>query len=152
MSKESLMIPMIVLLAAAGFAFGAAGYLTVSQGNSPDQVKDDDYLRAEMTPVNRRISRAVCKLNVNDYQRVKAGRTLIELGDEDDREDVNQTQVVMAAKIQGTQLRQQALALAVSDSFLLMATCCVAFLVVVSFMSRLPTQYRRVTAAPVEAK
>ncbi len=57
-----------------------------------------------------------------------------------------------AAEVLGLQVRQQACTLAVSDSFLLMATCCVACLVVVSFMSRVPTQSRQVTAAPVEAK
>jgi hypothetical protein len=50
------------------------------------------------------------------------------------------------------QVRQRAYTLAISDSLLLMATCCVACLVVVSFMSKVPTQYRQVIAAPVEAK
>jgi len=57
-----------------------------------------------------------------------------------------------AAEVLGLQVRQQAFTLAISDSFLLVATCCVACLVVVSFMSKVPTQYRQVTAAPVEAK
>jgi MFS transporter, DHA2 family, multidrug resistance protein len=57
-----------------------------------------------------------------------------------------------AAEILGLQVRQQAFTLAISDSFLLLATCCVACLVVVAFMSTVPTQYRQVTAAPVEAK
>jgi DHA2 family multidrug resistance protein len=57
-----------------------------------------------------------------------------------------------AAEVLGLQVRQQAYTLAISDSFLLLATCCVAGLVVVSFMSKVPTQYRQVTAAPVEAK
>jgi multidrug resistance efflux pump len=152
MSKESLIIPMIVLLAAAGLPFGVAGYLTGSQGNCPDPVRGGGYLRADMTPLNTRTSGAVRNLNVNDHQRVKSGRTFIELGDEDDRAPLNPPQVAMAAKIQWLQLRQQAFALAVSNSFLLMATCCVACLVVVSFMSRVPTQYRQVTAAPVGAK
>jgi len=52
----------------------------------------------------------------------------------------------------GLQVRQQAYTLAISDNFLLLATCCVVCLVVVSFMSKVPTQYRQVTAAPVEAK
>jgi hypothetical protein len=50
------------------------------------------------------------------------------------------------------QVRQQADTLAISDSFILLATCCVACLVVVSFMCKVPTQYQQVTAAPVEAK
>ena len=57
-----------------------------------------------------------------------------------------------AAEILGLQVRQQAFTLAISDSFLLLATCCVACLVVVAFMSTVPTQYRQVTAAPVEGK
>jgi MFS transporter, DHA2 family, multidrug resistance protein len=57
-----------------------------------------------------------------------------------------------AAEVLGPQIRQQAYTLAISDSFLLLATCCVACLVVVSFMSKVPTQYGQVTAAPVEAK
>jgi DHA2 family multidrug resistance protein len=57
-----------------------------------------------------------------------------------------------AAEVMGLQVRQQAFTLAISDSFLLLATCCVACLVVVAFMSTVPTQYRQVTAVPVEAK
>lgn len=57
-----------------------------------------------------------------------------------------------AAEVLGLQVRQQAFTLAISDSFLLLATCCVACLVVVAFMYTVPTQYRQVTAAPAEAK
>jgi hypothetical protein len=39
-----------------------------------------------------------------------------------------------------------------AGSFLLLATCCATCLVVVSFISKVPTQYLQVTAAPVEAK
>ena len=57
-----------------------------------------------------------------------------------------------AAEVLGLQVRQQAFTLAISDSFLLVATCCVACLIVIAFMSTVPTQYRQVTAAPVEGK
>ena len=57
-----------------------------------------------------------------------------------------------AAEVLGLQVRQQAFTRAISDSFLLVATCCVACIVLVAFMSTVPTQYRQVTAAPVEAK
>jgi DHA2 family multidrug resistance protein len=57
-----------------------------------------------------------------------------------------------AAEVLGPQVRQQVYTLAISDTFLLLATCCVVCLAVVSFMSKVPTQYRQVTAAPVEAK
>jgi DHA2 family multidrug resistance protein len=57
-----------------------------------------------------------------------------------------------AAEVLGLQVRQQAYTLAISDSFLLVATCCVVCLAVVSFMSKVPTQYQQVTAARVEVK
>jgi len=51
-----------------------------------------------------------------------------------------------AAELVGLQVRQQAFTLAISDSFLLIAMCCVLCLVVIAFMSRVPTQYGQITA------
>jgi DHA2 family multidrug resistance protein len=62
------------------------------------------------------------------------------------------TAIGRAAEVLGLQVRQQAFTLAISDSFILVAACCVACLLVVAFMSTVPTQYRQVVAAPVEAK
>jgi membrane fusion protein, multidrug efflux system len=97
MSKKSLIIPLIVLLAAAGLLFGIAGHFTGWQGNRPDQVTDDAYLRADMTPLSTRISGSVRKVNVSDYQSVKAGQTLLELDDDDYRANLNQAQAALAA-------------------------------------------------------
>ena len=97
MSKKSLIIPLIVLLAAAGLLFGIAGHLTGWQGNRPDQVTDDAYLRADMTPLSTRISGTVRKVNVSDYQSVKAGQMLIELDDADYRATLTQAQAALAA-------------------------------------------------------
>src|SRR5580698_5501972 len=90
MIKKSVIIPLIVLLAAAGLLFGIAGHLTGCQGSRPDQETDDAYLRADMTPLSTRISGTVRKVNVNDYQSVKAGQILIELDDDDYRATLNQ--------------------------------------------------------------
>src|SRR3984885_3164299 len=97
MNKKSLIIPLVVVLAAAGILFGVAGHLTGWQGNRPDQVTDDAYLRADMTPLSTRISGTVRKVNVNDYQSVKAGQPLIELDDDDYRATLNQAQAALAA-------------------------------------------------------
>src|SRR5258705_5257020 len=97
MSKKSFIIPLIVLLAAAGLLFGIAGHLTGWRGNRPEQETDDAYLRADMTPLSTRISGTVRKVNVNDYQSVKAGQTLIELDDDDYRAALNQAQAALAA-------------------------------------------------------
>src|ERR1700722_4729006 len=97
MSKKSLIIPLVVLLAAGGLLFGIVGHLTGWRGSRPDQVTDDAYLRADMTPLSTRISGTVRKVNVNDYQTVKAGQTLIELDDEDYRATLNQALAALAA-------------------------------------------------------
>jgi DHA2 family multidrug resistance protein len=57
-----------------------------------------------------------------------------------------------AAEVLGLQIRQQAFTLAISDSFLLLAASCVGCLLTVALMCKVPTQYREVTSAPVEAK
>ena len=97
MSKKSWIIPLIVLLAAAGLLFGIAGHWTSWQGSRPDQETDDAYLKADMTPLSTRISGTVRSVNVGDYQNVKAGQTLIELDDDDYRATLNQAQAALAA-------------------------------------------------------
>jgi membrane fusion protein (multidrug efflux system) len=97
MSKKSLIIPLIILLAAAGLLFGIAGHLTGWQGNRLEQETDDAYLRADMTPLSTRISGTVRKVHVNDYQIVKAGQPLIELDDEDYQANLNQARAALAA-------------------------------------------------------
>jgi membrane fusion protein, multidrug efflux system len=97
MSKKLLIIPLVVLLAAAILLFGIAGHLTEWQANQLEQKTDDAYLKADMTPLSTRISGTIRKVNVNDYQSVKAGQTLIELDDEDYRATLNQAQAALAA-------------------------------------------------------
>jgi membrane fusion protein (multidrug efflux system) len=96
MSKTSLIIPLIVLLAAAGLLFGIAGHWTGWQGSRPDQETDDAYLKADVTPLSTRISGTVRRVNVGDYQNVKVGQTLIELDDDDYRAILNQAQAALA--------------------------------------------------------
>lgn len=96
MSKKSLIIPLVVLLAAAGLLFGIAGHWTGCQGSRPDQETDDAYLKADMTPLSTRISGTVKRVDVGDYQGVKAGQTLIELDDDDYRATLSQAQAALA--------------------------------------------------------
>jgi MFS family permease len=57
-----------------------------------------------------------------------------------------------AAEALALQLRQQAFTLAISDSFILLATCCAACLAIVGLMSTVPTQYRQVIASNAGTK
>jgi membrane fusion protein, multidrug efflux system len=97
MSKKSLIIPLIVLLAAAGLLFAIAGHWTEWEGHRADQRTDDAYLRADMTPLSTRISGTVQKVNVGDYESVKAGQTLLELDDDDYRANLDQAKAALAA-------------------------------------------------------
>jgi len=96
MSKKAWIIPLIVLLAAAGLLFGIAGHWTSWQGSRPDQVTDDAYLKADMTPLSTRISGTVRRVSVGDYQNVKAGQALIELDDDDYRANLKQAEAALA--------------------------------------------------------
>jgi multidrug resistance efflux pump len=71
-SKRSWIIPLVVLLAAAGLLFAIAGHWTEWEGHRAEQRTDDAYLRADMTPLSTRISGTVHKVNVGDYESVKA--------------------------------------------------------------------------------
>jgi membrane fusion protein (multidrug efflux system) len=83
MSKRSIIIPVIVLGVAAGLLFTISGCWTTWEGGSVEQRTDDAYVRADMTPLSTRISGTVKKLNVQDYQSVQQGQTLVELDDSD---------------------------------------------------------------------
>jgi membrane fusion protein (multidrug efflux system) len=96
MSKKSWIIPLIVLVAAAGLLFGIAGHWTGWQGSRSDQETDDAYLKADMTPLSTRISGTVRGVSVGDYQNVKAGQTLIELDDDDYQANLKQAQAALA--------------------------------------------------------
>jgi membrane fusion protein, multidrug efflux system len=97
MSKKSWIIPLVVLLAAAGLLFAIAGHWTGWQGSRPEQETDDAYLKADMTPLSTRISGTVRKVDVGDYQSVKSGQTLIELDDDDYRATLDQARAALAA-------------------------------------------------------
>ena len=96
MSKKSWIIPLIVLVAAAGLLFGIAAHWTGWQGSRSDQETDDAYLTADITPLSTRISGTVRRVDVGDYQKVKAGQTLVELDDDDYRATLNQAQAALA--------------------------------------------------------
>jgi membrane fusion protein (multidrug efflux system) len=97
MIKRSFVIPIIVLLAAAGLLFVIARHWTEWEGNRSEQRTDDAYLRADMTPLSTRVSGTVRKVNVGDYERVKAGQTLIELDSDDYRANLGQAKAALAA-------------------------------------------------------
>jgi DHA2 family multidrug resistance protein len=57
-----------------------------------------------------------------------------------------------AAEALAMQIRQQAFTLAISDSFIILATCCAICLVTVALMSRVPTQYQQIIVSSAGTK
>jgi len=52
-------------------------------GNSTRQVTDDAYVRSDITPLSAKVEGYVAKVDVDDFQYVKAGEVLVEIDDTD---------------------------------------------------------------------
>ncbi|ADV82536.1 HlyD family secretion protein [Terriglobus saanensis] len=96
MSKRAIIIPVLVLGTAAALLFTIKGHWTSWQGGSAEQRTDDAYVRADMTPMSTRISGTVKKVDVEDYEAVVPGQTLVELDDADYRATLAQTEAALA--------------------------------------------------------
>jgi membrane fusion protein (multidrug efflux system) len=107
-SKRSWIIPLVILLVAAGLLFAIAGHWTEWEGHRAEQRTDDAYLRADMTPLSTRISGTVRKVNVGDYEIVKAGQTLIEMDNDDYRANLDQARAALAASVASLEDNQAA--------------------------------------------
>jgi membrane fusion protein (multidrug efflux system) len=93
----SQIVPVLVLLMAAGILFGITGGWNRWVGGHTTQRTDDAYLRADITPLSTRVSGTVAQVAVNDYQRVKAGDLLVQLKDDDYKAQVSQADAAVAA-------------------------------------------------------
>jgi membrane fusion protein, multidrug efflux system len=65
-------------------------------GNSTRQVTDDAYIRSDITPLSAKVEGYVHKVNVDDFQHVKAGDVLVEIDDADYRARVAQAEADLA--------------------------------------------------------
>jgi membrane fusion protein (multidrug efflux system) len=96
MSKRAI-IPLIVLLAAGLLFVAINGWWTSWFSDRAEQKTDDAYVQADMTPLSTRISGTVRKMEVEDYQSVKAGQVLVEIDDDEYRAIVEQAKAALAA-------------------------------------------------------
>ncbi len=91
------LVPIVVLLLAAGILLGITGGWNRFVGGGSTQRTDDAFLRADITPLSTRVSGTVAQVAVTDYQRVKAGDLLVQLKDDDFKAQVAQAQAGVAA-------------------------------------------------------
>ena len=96
MSIKTIVIPAIVLGTAATLVFTISGCWTTWEGDNAEQRTDDAYVRADMTPLSTRISGTVRKVDVEDYETVSPGQTLIELDDADYKAVLAQSEAALA--------------------------------------------------------
>jgi membrane fusion protein (multidrug efflux system) len=90
-------IPVLVLLLAAGIFLGITGGWNRWVGGSSAQKTDDAILRADITPMSTRVSGTVAQVAVADYQHVKTGDLLVQLKDDDFKAQVAQAEAGVAA-------------------------------------------------------
>jgi len=92
-------VPIIVLLSAAGIVLLITGNWNTWAGERASQKTDDAYVRADLTPLSTKVAGLVARVAVSDYQPVKAGDLLVELRDDDFRAQVQQAD----AAVRGSQ-------------------------------------------------
>jgi len=96
MSKRTIIIPLMVLVVAALLFFVINSRGTVWFGARAEQETDDAYVQADMTPLSTRISGTVRKMDVDDFERVKAGQVLVEIDQDEYRAIVEQAKAALA--------------------------------------------------------
>lgn len=94
---RAFLIPLAVLLLAAGIVFFITTQWDSWVGDRSMQSTDDAYLRADVTPLSTKISGIVSQVAVEDYQQVKAGDLLVQIKDDDFHAQVEQAEATVGA-------------------------------------------------------
>lgn len=97
MWKRSVLIPILILTAAAVLFFAIRVHWSIWLDGGHSQRTDDAYVRADQTPLSTRISGTVRSVYVGDYEPVKAGQLVMELDDSDYRAVVAESKAGLAA-------------------------------------------------------
>ena len=90
-------VPAAIFVLAAGLLFTITSNWNAWTGEAARQTTDDAYLHADLTPLSTKVSGVVAKVNVSDYQHVKAGDLLVQLKDDDFQAQVSQAEAGVAA-------------------------------------------------------
>src|SRR6516225_7930611 len=97
MAKRGFVIPLIILVVAALLFIVIDGRWTAWSGSRAEQETDDAYVGADITPLSTRISGTVRKMEVKDFERVKADQVLVEIDDAEYRAIVEEAKAALAA-------------------------------------------------------
>src|SRR3984957_18634551 len=94
---RGFLAPIAILLIAGGIIAVIAGDWTTWTSNRTAQETDDAYVRADLTPLSTKVAGLVARVDVADYQTVKAGDLLVQLRDDDFRAQVQQAEAGVAS-------------------------------------------------------
>jgi len=103
-------VPVFVFLLAVVLFLTITGKWGDWTAGASKQTTDDAYLHADLTPLSTKVSGVVAKVNVSDYQHVKAGELLVQLKDDDFQAQVAQAEagvVAAHAAIEDNQRQEQ---------------------------------------------
>jgi membrane fusion protein (multidrug efflux system) len=85
------LLPLIVLGVVVFLVILYANDWKFWDGIGPQEVTNDAYVRADVTPLSTKISGTVSRVLINDYDHVKKGQLIVEIRDDDFIARVNQT-------------------------------------------------------------
>jgi membrane fusion protein, multidrug efflux system len=89
--------PVLVLLLAGAVIITVTRDWNAWEGGRVEQVTDDAYVRGDVTPLSTKVAGIVKRVNVSDYQKVRAGELLVELEDDDYQAQLAQASAAVEA-------------------------------------------------------
>src|ERR1700746_1930261 len=93
----SYLTPIAVLLLAAALIITLTRNWNAWEGGRIDQVTDDAYVRGDLTPLSTKVAGIVKDVKVSDFQQVHKGDLLVELQDDDFKDQVAQASAAVEA-------------------------------------------------------
>jgi membrane fusion protein (multidrug efflux system) len=94
---KKFVIPVFVLVVALILLLAIRKNWTTWQSNGTTQSTNDAYVTSNQIPLSTRITGTVSRVDVEDYQAVKAGQLVVELDDSDYRATVDEASAAIEA-------------------------------------------------------
>jgi membrane fusion protein, multidrug efflux system len=95
--KWSIAIPIVVLAVAVFLIFAIRGHWDSWSSDAVLQKTNDAYVTGDQIPLSTRVSGTVQRVDVQDYEAVKAGQSIIELDHSDYQATVDEAQAAISA-------------------------------------------------------
>jgi membrane fusion protein (multidrug efflux system) len=95
--KWSIAIPIVVLAVAIFLLFAIQGHWDSWKSNAVLQKTNDAYVTGDQIPLSTRVSGTVQRVDVQDYQSVKAGQSIVELDNSDYQASVDEAQAAIGS-------------------------------------------------------